>query len=81
MMDEKRVLKVKGSLGAREFGSRHSHEGGDISMERSVCPDISILNCNSYLNCGGGDWLIHFNSAMHILIADMDVRLHCHYCV
>jgi len=81
MMDEKRVLKVKGSLGAREFGSRQSHGGGDISMERSVCPDISILNCNSYLKCGGGDWLIHFNSAMHILIADMDVRLHCHYCV
>jgi hypothetical protein len=53
MMDEKRGLKVKGSLGAREFGTRQSHGGGDISIERSVCPDISTLNCNSYLNSGG----------------------------
>jgi len=81
MMDEKRGLKVEGSLGAREFGTRQSHGGGDISMERSVCPDISTLNCNSYLNCGGRNWLIHFNSPVHILIADMDVSLHCHYCV
>ena len=78
MMDEKRGLKVKGSFGVREFRTRQSHGGGDISMEHSDCPDISTLNCNSYLNCGGRDWLIHFNSPVHILILDMDVRLHCH---
>jgi len=78
MMDEKRELKVKGSLGVREFGTRQNHGGSDISMERSVCPDISSMNCNSYLICGGRNWLIHFNSPVHILIADMDTRLYCH---
>lgn len=73
--------KVKGSLGVRESWKLRWSYGGDICIEWSLCPDITTLNCNPYLNSGGRNWLIHFNSPLHTgrPMMGMKVNMQCHY--